>query len=76
MKKGRVIIQWALLGVLTAAGLLALLVLMGEEADADTPFGVFAAWKAGALAVLAACLLIGKALRRKGLLPRELDEEI
>lgn len=70
----RMAIQWTLMSVLTAIGLLALLVLMGEESEGVS--AQFVACKAVALAVLEACLLIGKALHRKGLLPSELDEDI
>lgn len=67
--------QWVVLTVLFMFGFASFLVLLSEDAatEAPTPTGKFIAVKVGALAVLCLCVLVGKYLNRKGLLP-EVEE--
>lgn len=67
--------QWACLTALMLVGFAAFLVLAGEEApnQPPMPFLKFLAIKLGALAVFGLCVLAGRYLYRKGLLP-EVEE--
>ena len=51
-----------------------LMVLVGE--NEKMPLGKFFLYKMAAMAVLALCIYIGKRLRRAGLLPTKIYEEI
>lgn len=64
------IIQWGFMTVLCLWGMVSFLVLAGEEApEAHLTLGDFILIKALAFASFAGCLLCGKWLFRKGLLP-------
>ena len=67
--------QWVVLAVLFMFGFASFLVLLSEDAatEAPTPIGKFIAVKVGALVALGLCVLAGKYLNRKGLLP-EVEE--
>ena len=64
-------IQWGILTLLMLVGFAAFLVMAGEDApnDPPTPLGEFLLVKGIALAVFGLCVLAGKYLNRKGLLP-------
>lgn len=67
--------QWVVLAVLFMFGFASFLVLLSKDAatEAPTPIGKFIAVKVGALVALGLCVLAGKYLNRKGLLP-EVEE--
>lgn len=71
------IIQWGLMTVLGFWGTLSFMVLAGEEApDVCMSLGDFFQIKALALTSFAGCILCGKWLYKKGLLPEiNIEEE-
>lgn len=68
--------QWAVLTLLFLWGFASFLVMAGEESPSDPPMtlGKFLLIKGVALASFGLCLLVGKYLNRKGLLPDVKDE--
>lgn len=66
--------KWVLFYALCIVGFLAFMVLAGE--NDEMPLGKFVLYKMAAMAVLALCFYIGKRLRRAGLLPTKIYEEI
>lgn len=70
------IIQWGLMTVLGVWGMVSFMVLAGEEApDTCMSLGDFILIKALAVTSLAGCILCGKWLYKKGLLPEINIEE-
>lgn len=66
--------KWVLFYALGIVGVLAFMVLVGE--NEEMPLGKFFLYKMAAMDVLALCIYIGKRLRRAGLLPTKIYEEI
>lgn len=66
--------KYVLMYTLALIGFCCFIILAGEETE-ETTFGEFCLWKLGALATMFLLLFIGKAAHRKGLLPKELDDE-
>lgn len=73
MKQGitkRSVGQWSLLTILTLWGVLAFMVLAGEDSpEAPMSLAEFFAWKAAALVNFGAAVFIGKCCDKKGWLP-------
>lgn len=73
MKK---IIQWGIMGVLSLWGVISFMFLAGEETpEAHLTIGDFILIKAVAITSFAGCILCGKWLYKRGLLPKINIEE-
>lgn len=73
MKK---IIQWGIMGVLSLWGVISFMFLAGEETtEAHLTIGDFILIKAVAITSFAGCILCGKWLYKRGLLPEINIEE-
>lgn len=69
--------RWALLATLVGVGMVAFLMLVGEETpDNPMTLGEFFVLKFGALATLYGLVQIGKHLCKHGLLPRSFIDEM
>ena len=69
--------RWALLATLVGVGMVAFLMLVGEETpDNPMTLGEFFVLKFGALATLYGLVQIGKHLCKHGLLPQSFIEEM
>lgn len=69
--------RWALLATLVGAGMVAFLMLIGEETpDNPMTLGEFFVLKFGALATLYGLVQIGKHLCKHGLLPQSFIDEM
>lgn len=72
-------IQWTVFSVLFTVGFLAFMVLAGEDDPSNPlPIGEWFLIKLSAMAVIGLCVLVGKWLNAKGLIPEisEEDDEI
>lgn len=71
------IIQWSIMTALCVWGFIAFMILAGEESPtSNLTLGQFLFIKIGALGHLALCIIIGKWLNKKGLLPEMKDKEV
>lgn len=69
--------RWALLATLVGAGMVAFLMLVGEETpDNPMTLGEFFVLKFGALATLYGLVQLGKHLCKHGLLPQSFIDEM
>lgn len=66
--------KWVLFYALGIIGVIAFMVLAGE--NDEMPFGTFLLYKMAAMAVLALCYCIGKRLYRAGLFPEKIYKEL
>lgn len=66
--------KWVLFYTLFGIGFFAFMVLAGESDD--MPFGTFCLYKLGAMVVIGLCVLAGKRLDKRGMLPKKLYEEM
>lgn len=68
------VIQWSVFSTLSCVGFLSLMVMAGDDDPQNPlPFGRWLTIKLCALAVFYLCIILGKYLNRKGLIP-EIDE--
>lgn len=71
----RKFLQWAVLSALCFVGIVAFMVVAGDDdPNNPLPIGTWLLVKGVAMAVIALCVLTGKVLHRHGLLPDAIDK--